>query len=72
MPVHQKIGHAKVSTIACEVKDLLSLGVVVQTHAQQGSWISPIFTTEKADGSPRLILNLRKLNDNIRHVHFKM
>ena len=72
MPVLQKIGLAKVSTLACEVKDLLSLGVVVQTHTQQGSWISPIFTTANADGSQRLILNLKKLNDNIRQVHFKM
>ena len=72
MPILQKIGHAKVSTISGEIKELLSLGVVVQTHTHQGSWISPIFTTENADESPRLILNLKKLNDHIRHVHFKM
>ena len=72
MPILQKIGHAKVSAISGEVEKLLSLGVVVQTHTHQGSWISPIFTTENADGSLRLILNLKKLNDHIRHVHFKM
>ena len=72
MPILQKIGHAKVSAISGEVEELLSLGVVIQTHTHQGSGISPIFTTENADGSLRLILNLKKLNDHIRHVHFKM
>ena len=36
------------------------------------SYVSPIFTTEKKDGSHRLILNLKHFNDCIRYVHFKM
>ena len=35
-------------------------------------FISSIFTTEKPDGSHRTILNLKKLNESIRYVHFKM
>ena len=35
-------------------------------------FISPIFLTPKSDGSFRLILNLKKLNDFMPYVHFKM
>ena len=56
-------------------EELLNLGrnvVFIPTMWESGSFISPIFTTKKSDGSPRLILNLRKLNCYIRYVHFKM
>ena len=36
------------------------------------SFISSIFITEKPDGSHRTILNLKKLNESIRYVHFNM
>ena len=56
-------------------EELLNLGrneVFIPTIWESGSFISPIFTTKKSDGSPRLILNLKKLNCYIRYVHFKM
>ena len=34
--------------------------------------MSSVFTTEKSDGSHRTILNLKKLNESISYVHFKM
>ena len=36
------------------------------------SYVSPIFATEKKDGSTRLILNLKRFNESIRFMHFKM
>ena len=56
-------------------EELLNLGrndVFIPTMWESGSFISPIFTTKKSDGSPWLILNLKKLNCYIRYVHFKM
>ena len=35
-------------------------------------WVSPIFTTINKDGTSRLILNLKRLNLFIAHIHFKM
>ena len=34
--------------------------------------MSTVFTTEKPDDTHRLILNLKKLNESINYVHFKM
>ena len=56
-------------------EELLNLGrneVFIPTIWTSGSFISPIFTTKKSDGSPQLILNLKKLNCYIRYVHFKV
>ena len=63
--------------IAEELLILGCNGVFIPTTLESGSFISPIFispifTTKKSDGSPRLILNLKKLNCYIRYVHFKM
>ena len=35
-------------------------------------YISPIFLAPKSDGSFRTILNLKKLNDYMPYIHFKM
>ena len=35
-------------------------------------FVSPIFTTPKKDGSIRLILNLKQLNESVENYHFKM
>ena len=62
-------------TLPGMAEELLNLGrneVFIPTIWESGSFISPIFTTKKSDGSPRLILNLKKLNCYIRYVHFKM
>ena len=58
--------------ITNEVHNLRSLGVLIPSTQGDSLWLSPIFATGKPDGSFRLILNLKKLNAYIRHVHFKM
>lgn len=45
--------------------------VEVATH-ESNEVLSHIFIRPKADGTYRLILNLRNLNEHIEHVHFKM
>ena len=55
-----------------ELTILLQKKVIYPTALSPTSYVSPIFTTEKKDGSNRLILNLKHFNECIRYVHFKM
>ena len=55
-----------------EILKLENLGVIVQTNHEKGEIISPIFVRPKSDGSYRVILNLKKFNENVEYNHFKM
>ena len=55
-----------------EVQKLLSLRVIEKSSPETGQVISPIFLREKPDGSQRMILNLKKLNEDVVYKHFKM
>ena len=46
--------------------------IIKKSDHCEGEFISSIFLRPKKDGSSRLILNLRNLNDKIEYVHFKM
>ena len=62
-----------VEAVDAEIKHLLSKQVISPlSELKIDSFISSIFTTEKPDGSHRTILNLKKLNESIRYVHFNM
>ena len=50
---------------------LLKKGVIKETFHEPGEFISPVFLTPKSDGSVRLILNLKKLNEFMPYIHFK-
>ena len=64
---------SKESDIATtEIKKLLTKGVIREATHVPGEFISTIFTRPKKDGSHRLILNLKKLNEHIVYHHFKM
>ena len=39
---------------------------------EEGNFMLFIFTREKRDGSYRMILNLKQLNNHIEYEHFKM
>ena len=39
---------------------------------EQVEYVSPIFITPKSDGGYRLILNLKRLNEEVVYNHFKM
>ena len=58
--------------IESELARLLKKGVIEVTQSEIGEFISPIFVTPKPDGSHRLILNLKRFNDNVEKQHFKM
>ena len=58
--------------INTEINKLLHKGVIVKTNHSEGEFISDIFCRPKKDGSHRLILNLKNLNDCVEYHHFKM
>ena len=58
--------------IGTEIEKLLNKGVIVRTDRETGDFISPLFLREKKDGSHRMILNLKALNESIVYHHFKM
>ena len=46
--------------------------VIIESEHQKGQFLSPIFVRHKSDGSFRLILNLKRLNEVTQYTHFKM
>ena len=58
--------------IDLEIQQLLGKDVIVESSHEQDEFISPIFLRPKPDGSHRLILNLKKLDENVVYRHFKM
>lgn len=55
-----------------EIQKLLDMSVIEKSEHEYGEIISPIFFKEKPDGSLRLILNLKKFNESVEYVHYKM
>ena len=60
------------SVIAQKIQHLLAKEVNVESVSEQGDLFSPMFLRPKADGSQRLILNLKSLNKIVEYRHFKM
>jgi len=58
--------------IDSELKKLIKKGVIQESSKEQGEYISNIFIRPKKNGSHRLILNLKILNQDIDYHHFKM
>ena len=60
------------SAINLEIQKLLATGVIIKCEHETGEYISPILIRLKSDGSCRLMLNLKNLNEDIPYMHFKM
>ena len=58
--------------IQLELSKLKRKGVIVRSTHSPEEFISNIFIRPKKDGSYRLILNLKQLNENVTKRHFKM
>ena len=58
--------------IAAEIETLLAKSVIVEAKHEPKEFISRIFAHEKFDGVFRLILNLKRLNEVIEYIKFKM
>ena len=55
-----------------EINKLIGKGVKEYTEHKKGEFISPIFFCSKPDGTSRLILNSKNLNEFLEYNHFKM
>ena len=49
----------------CEIKNLFQNGVTSGSQHEEGEFISPIFLVPKSEDSFRMILNLKRLNENM-------
>ena len=55
-----------------EIQKLLKKEVIVESAFEPGQVISPIFLRPKKDGSYRMILNLKALNERVEYKQFQM
>ena len=58
--------------VLVEINKLVGKGVIEYTEDEKGEFILPIFFRSKSDGTRRLILNLKTLNEFLEYKHFKM
>ena len=61
------LSYAEKMVIDDEIEILLKKGVIAPSDFVSGDFVSPIFTRPKADGSYRVILNLKKLNESVQY-----
>ena len=67
-----KCTEAEQAVIRAEIVKLLHKAVIVRAQHEPGEFISPIFVRPKKDGTSRIILNLKDLNQHVEYHHFKM
>ena len=60
------------SLIDLEIQAMLRTGAIRMVDKSQNQFLSPIFLVEKKDSGYRPVINLKKLNQNIPYIHFKM
>ena len=58
--------------IDTEIKNFLERGIIEKAFHCEGEYISNIFIRPKKNGTYRVILNLKPLNEQIEYYHFKM
>lgn len=58
--------------IGRQLDTLLASGAIEKCCHERGEWVSKIFLVPKPDGSSRLILNLKGLNEYVKTEHFKL
>ena len=63
---------AKSEAVDIEIDKLMRKGVIEPCMKESNDFISKIFLRPKKDGSHRLILNLKSLNQNVTYHHFEM
>ena len=72
VPTEKAFNVEETKIIEAEIKTLLLKGVIRPAPHEPGEFISTIFLRPKPDGTHRMILNLKKLNESVVYHHFKM
>ena len=62
----------ELSFLMYEISRLLEKGVIVPCNVDLNQFVSTVFLRPKKNGTYRLILNLKQLNQDIVYQHFKM
>ena len=68
-PQFTKVGENALQMV---LEDVLEKQVIKRSTHETGEFISPVFLRPRKSGKLRLKLNLKKLNENMRPIHFKM
>lgn len=71
-PLERKFSAQDWGKIKIEIKKLLNKRAIEECIDEPDQFISPFFLVPKSDGSNRFIFNLKKLNEFVETVHFKM
>lgn len=72
IPLPNLFSQAESEAVDIEIDKLMRKGVIEPCMEESNDFISKIFLRPKKDGSHRLILNLKSLNQNVTYHHFKM
>ena len=68
----KKFSSNEAELVKLEIQSLLKKGVIEKATPCDTQFVSSIFLRKKKNGSYRMILNLKGLNEYIEYVHFKM
>ena len=71
-PAQPKLSKQETEFVDLEIQKLLEKCVIEESKHEVGEYLSSIFLRPKKDGSYRMILNLKPLNEHIVYRHFKM
>ena len=71
-PVTGSLNHLQSSAIAEEIPRLLEKGAIEEVPTRRQGFYSRLFLVPKKDQQMRPVINLRPLNNFLRHEHFKM
>jgi hypothetical protein len=71
-PLEPDWSKKELESIELQVHQLLQKGAIQECNPEREQFVSRIFLTPKTDGSFRLILNLKKLNEFVKTEHFKL
>ena len=55
-----------------EVQDMMKKGAIVVSDVKENQFLSSLFLVKKKDAGNRQVVNLKDLNRNILHQHFKI
>ena len=69
---NQKFNKNETRHLQKVLQEMENKKIIEVTARQPGQILSSIFLRPKKDGSYRLILNLKKFNENVAYHHFKM
>ena len=67
-----KISVLEQNSLDLEITKFLEKGIIEKCYTEKGEFISNVFLRLKKDGSFRMILNLKKINDFVAYHKFKM